>query len=911
MSQQKRKLIEVALPLEAINRESVREKNIRQGHPSTMHLWWARRPLASCRAVLFAQMVDDPSSHPDKFPTLEMQDKERQRLFGIIERLVDWSNLNDTSLFNEALNEIKKSSNGEIPIIYDPFAGGGSIPLEAQRLGMQAYASDLNPVAVLINKSLIEVPAKYKSRKPVFPGAAQSRLSWEKTNGLASDVLEYGKWMQEKAKKLIGNNYPSLKSEGNSEITPVAWVWARTVTCPNPACQIALPLVRSFWLKKDSKLPYWIDVKVAGKEIKYSVSSDKSGPHLEGTVGRTGAICISCQTPVSLKYIREQGKEVGLGVQMICMVGQGVRQKIYLPPSKEQIVAADVTRPDNSPNESLPQNPRDFKTPNYGMTTFGHLFSNRQLLALTVLSDLVDEARVQIIKDAISGGWSKEDATGYSDAVGLYLGLAVGRSADYNSSICSWDSSRESLRNTFARQAIAMTWDFAETNILENSTGTWSSQIGWISKVIENLGSGNPGVVTQQNANGVKYPDNVVISTDPPYYNNIVYADLSDFFYVWLRRSLKETYPDLFATLLTPKAEELVATPYRFDGGTKEAEVFFEDGFVKTFTRIAKAHNPEYPMTVFYAYKQTEEDELGSASTGWETMLNAIIETGFTINATWPIRTELPNRMLGSGTNALASSIVLACRPQHESASATNRRGFLGVLKVELPNAMRELQEGSIAPVDLAQAAIGPGMAIFSRYSAVLEADGSKMTVRTALALINQVLDESLSDQEGDFDADTRFCIKWFSSFGWNQGQSGEADILSRAVNTSVSSLDRGGIFKAAAGKAQLIHPKDMPSHWDPAQDKDISVWEVALRIAHTLQSEGLEKAAEWSSAASSRVDLDSVKELSYLLFSLCEKKGWTESAILFNGLGTSWSDITNTALLHPDDITSQGTLDF
>lgn len=908
-----RKLIEVALPLEAINRESAREKSIRHGHPSTLHLWWARRPLAACRAVLFAQLVDDPSSHPDRFPTDEDQARERRRLFDLMEKLVAWENVNNDTLLRLAHEEIAACFDGKPPAVLDPFAGGGSIPLEAQRLGLKARASDLNPVAVLINQALIEIPPQWAGRQPVFPGAAESRLgSWPRATGLAEDVRQYGSWMRDEAERRIGHLFPKARLADGSAATVIAWIWARTVTCPNPACGAAMPLVRSFWLSKKRDRLTWVQPVVNGKSVTFDIVRGTSGPTIEGTVGRQGATCIVCDSPVPLKHIRAEGRMGRMGQQLMAVVAEGQRQRLYLNATDEHVSTASLPRPDDAPEAELSQNARDFKTPNYGMTSFADLFTNRQLAALGTFSELVAEARVRVTADAKRAGLDEPEADAYANAVSHYLGLGVSKSADINNALTRWKSTMDQSIALFSRQAIPMVWDFAENYPLGDAAGGLTVSLRGIAKALDRLPAQQRGEVCQADASTVRI-DDVVVSTDPPYYDNIGYADLSDFFYVWLRRSLGVAYPDLLSTMLTPKAEELVATPYRFGGSKAKAEEHFERGFVQTFTRIRQGHSVDVPITVFYAFKQTESDDSGTASTGWETMLNGLIEAGLSVTATWPMRTELGNRMLGSGTNALASSIVLACRPRPDSAEATNRRGFIASLRAELPRALRELQQGSVAPVDLAQAAIGPGMAVYSRYARVVEPDGSSMTVRTALALINQVLDEVLSEQEGDFDADTRFCVKWFSQFGWDEQQYGRADELSRSTNTSVDGLIRGGVFWARAGKARLIEPSELIEEWDPATDARISVWEVVLRLARALSTEGAGEAARLMSAAGQRVDLDAAKELAYMLFSICEKRGWTQTALLFNGLGTSWSDLsaaarTGGALTPPP---AQGEFDF
>ena len=912
MSEVKRKLIEVALPLEAINRESVREKSIRHGHPSTLHLWWARRPLAACRAVLFAQLVDDPSSHPEMFPTEQEQSKERDRLFGIIEKLVIWENINDKKILEEANAEILKSTNGNPPRIYDPFAGGGTIPLEAQRLGLESRASDLNPVSVLINKGLIELPVVFKDFQPVSETDNSKQLfQWTGYRGLSEDIRNYGRWIQSQAKEQIGNLYPKAKLSSGGAANIIAWLWTRTVKCPNPACGIDMPLVRSFALSTKKNRESWIFPTVKSGEVSFEVRINAGSPDIEGTVDRTGAVCIACKTSAPLSYVREQGKKVGLGNKLLCTVIETESGRTFQSPTEEQIKISQVSRPENAPDEPLPANPRDFATPNYGLKTFSQLFTNRQLHALLAFIDLIPIAYSKIIEDSLKKGMTEDLAKAYAKTVCLYLSFGISRMTNSFNALNRWESSREQSLTLFSRQSVSMVWDFAETSPFSGAAGDYVVSIDNLAKAIEKLPTGKPGVVSQLNAEELVLSDNEVVSTDPPYYDNIVYADLSDFFYIWLRKSLHQLFPVETATVLTPKTEELVAIKYRFDGSQPVANARFQDGFLKVFSRIRAGTRQDIPTTVFYAFKQSEEGEAGTSSTGWETMLTGLIDAGFAITATWPIRTELSNRMIGSGTNALASSIVLSCKPRLSSAEAVNRRTFMTALKNELPQALRNLQQGSIAPVDLAQAAIGPGMSVFSRYSKVLESDGSEMTVKTALALINQVLAEILSAQEGDFDSVTRFCIKWFEQFEWRESTSGEADVLTRAVNTTITALERGGVLKTAAGKAKLLKPSEMSKDWDPKLDKDLSIWEVAVRLAHSIQKDGIEKASDLAKHASSQIDIESVKELSYLLFSICERKNWSESGLLFNGLGTAWSDFRNLGNSSDAPSSIQGVLDL
>lgn len=908
MQAEKRKLIEVSMPLEVINRESAREKSIRHGHPSTLHLWWARRPLAAARAVLFAQLVDDPSSHPDRFPTEEAQADERARLHRIIEQLVVWENSNNKTLLRAAHAEIVKSSgpNGP-PAILDPFAGGGTIPLEAQRLGLEAHASDLNPVAVLINKALIEIPPKFADAPPVFPGLADGQTTaWTDAEGLAADVRAYGEWIRDAAQQKIGHLYPRAELGAGKTASVIAWIWARTVTCPNPACGIAMPLVRSWWLGKKKGKEAFVVPKVDGGKVTYSIGTDPAQAATAtatGTMsGRAGATCVSCATAVPTSYIKAQGFSGQFGASLIAVVAEGNRQRMYLAPDPGHEAAAAVSKPADTPDQELGFDPRNLWTPAYGLTRFSDLFTNRQLVALTTLSDLVAVARERVLADALSGGLPEGDrleaggsgAAAYADSVATYLGLAVSRCADYSSNLCSWHNSGEKMRNVFGRQAIPMVWDYAEVNPFSGSSGNFLGQLEWVEKVIRRSPASTAASAQSANASERNYAG-VVISTDPPYYDNIGYSDLSDFFYVWQRRTLRSVHPKLMSTMLVPKAEELVANPYRHDGKLG-AERFFESGFESVFALMRENASAEYPITIYYAFKQAETGAGGESSTGWATILEGIVRAGWTVTATWPVRSELSNRMIGSGTNALASSIVLACRPRSQSASSTDRGGFLAVLRSELPKQLRQLQEAAVAPVDLAQSTIGPGMAVFTRYSKVTEADGSAMRVRTALELINQVLAEVLNELEGDFDSDTRWALKWFQQNAFGEGLFGDAQNQATALNTSLAGMERGGILTSRAGKVQLLAPAQLPEDYDPRRDQRLSVWEAALHTARVLETKGIENAgqliANFKQVSSSVIDLDAVKELAYLLYAIAERQNWSALGQTFNNLATAWPDI-------------------
>lgn len=902
MTVPKRKLIEVGIPLKVINEESAREKSIRHGHPSTLHLWWARRPLAAARAVLFAQLVDDPSSHPDKFPTPEAVAAERARLHHLMEQLVVWENSNNEDLLAAAHREILASTDGNPPPILDPFAGGGTIPLEAQRLGLQAHASDLNPVAVLINKALIEIPPKFAGQPPVSPDVARAELAhpWPRATGLAEDVRRYGQWMRDEAEKRIGHLYPKATLPDGTQVTVIAWIWARTVTCPNPACGITMPLVRSWWLgKKKGKEAYIIPTVVDG-HVRFTIGHNpKTAPtkDTDGTIRRGHATCIGCAAHVEPDYIKAEGRAGRMGAQLMATVAEGNRTRIYLEPTPEHEAAAQMPRPADVPDQELGYHPKDIWTPPYGLTTFADLFTPRQLTALTTFSDLVTEARQHILTDAVAAGMPEGEplhtggtgATAYADAVATYLGLVISKLTNLSSSITSWMSDRGAFREVFARQAIPMAWDYAESNVFSAAGGSWLTTLTKAAEVLNVLpvGSGSAQQVDAISQAGNPY----LISTDPPYYDNIGYSDLSDFFYVWLRRSLRAVHPELLSTMLVPKAEELVANPYRH-GGKDGAHEFFEDGFREVFRRARESAFPDFPITVYYAFKQSEATEVGEASTGWETLLEGMITSRWAITATWPMRTEGSGRLLAKGTNALASSIVLALRPRPEDAPRTDRRRFIAALKAELPGALRELQQGAIAPVDLPQAAIGPGMAVFSRYSAVLDDDGSTMPVRVALARINEVLDEVLNEQEGDFDPDTRFAIAWFRQYGFTTGPYGDAENIATARNASVEHLDHAGILTSRAGKVILLAPAVLDPDYDPATDPSISAWEVVMHLTRALGTGGIPAASTLLARVPGSVDRDACKELAFLVFSIAETRKDTKIAVDFNALGTAWNEI-------------------
>jgi putative DNA methylase len=960
-----KKLIEVALPLDAINAACAREKSIRHGHPSTLHLWWARRPLAAARSVIFAQLVNDPASlweaqHPGEKPSSQQRSaftKRRKELFNLIEELVLWENTTNETVLERARAEIRRSwkevcalnashpdaatlfQPDAMPGLHDPFAGGGAIPLEAQRLGLDAYASDLNPVAVLINKAMIEIPPKFAGKPPVSAALAQGKAGdafanlratakndqkWTGAQGLAEDVRHYGARMREQAQQRIGHLYPQVEITSElaqdrpdlqpllgQKLTVIAWLWARTVHSPNPAfSHVAVPLASTFVLSSKDKKEAYVHPIIEGDSYRFTVRMGKPPEEaMSGTKLSRGANfrCILSDAAIEPSYIKKEGAAKRMGARLMAIVAEGDRGRVYLPPTIEMETVASTAHPSWSPELSLPADMRSHWTPPYGLTTYGDLFTPRQLVALTTFSDLVGEVRGQIEADALACGWSADpaglDAGGsgakaYAEAVSVYLAFALDKVVDRGSSIGRWDPTptQSGIINTFSRQALPMTWDFAESNPLGEASGNYRGAADLVAKAIlaASLNAG-AGYATQQNASNQIISRDKVISTDPPYYDNIGYADLSDFFYVWLRKALRETFPQLLATMAVPKAEELVATPYRH-GSKEKAENFFLNGMTDAMRSLSRQAHPAGPITIYYAFKQSDtKADSGTSSTGWETFLEAVHKAELQLLGTWPFRTELSNRMIGSGTNALASSVVLVCRKRPANAPFTSRREFIRELQAVLPVALDEMTRGAgdeqspVAAVDLSQAIIGPGMAVFSKYSAVLDAEGTPLTVKQALQLINKFL------AEDDFDPDSQFCLHWFDHCGWEAGEFGLADNLSRSKGTSVDGVKEAGVVESGGGKVRLLKWSEYPTDYDPAKDTRTPVWETLHHLIRTLMRDGGETAAGAILAANPQ-QATGVRQLAYRLYTLCERKGWAEDARHYNSVTVSWDVLLEAA---------------
>ncbi len=916
MKDYKPKLIEVALPLAAINAEAAREKSIRHGHPSTLHLWWARRPLAAARAVIWASLVDDPSGY-DEFVTPDDEteeqkaereqkmDAERQRLFGILERLVKWENSNNADVLAEARAEIDRCFPDGPPPILDPFAGGGAIPLEAQRLGLTALAGDLNPVAVLINKATIEIPPRFAGLPPVHPDIDKTLTTWERAQGLAADIEAYGQWMRNEAYKRIGHLYPDATGPNGEQLTPIAWIWARTVESPDPSWSGHVPLVASWTLaKRPGKPKVWIAPIIDRDAMTISYEIREGGEPSHGrTVDRGKGTCIATGAAIPGSYIKSESLAGRMRHQLMAVILESSNGKVYRAASNEDIEAADAGLPSRIPTSDVALDPRNIWITIYGLDEWWKLFTPRQLTALTEFSSLLHQVKMSARSHAQAAGLATNGmrlfeggrgADAYADAIVTYLAFTIDKCTNLWSNVVTWMNDRGAFREVFARQAIPMTWDFAEASPFSGRGGSWELCLSKVQRVIAELPScagsqDRQGVAVQRDARArVRESAGGVVATDPPYYDNISYADLSDFFYVWLRRNLSDVWPDECSTLLTPKAEELIANTHRA-GSKEEAERHFESGMAEFMAQVAQNQPPDVPATIYYAYKATESKDGEVRTTGWDTFLQAVFGAGLQVCATWPMRTESPGRILARGTNALASSIVLACRPRPDSAVLATRGEFIAALRQELPEAVRMLQSGNIAPVDMAQSTIGPGIKVFSRYARVVEADGSSMPVSAALAIINDVLGEVLDGEEAELDADTRFALTWFAEHGYDSGPSGDADSVARAKNTSLAGIEESGIGEARAGKFRLYERSELDPDWSPVHDDRFTVWEATQHLAAGLERSESE-AAELLHILGGNGDR--ARQLAYLLYQKANDRGWAAEAGAYNGLITAWPNL-------------------
>ena len=921
-----KKLIEVALPLDDINIASGREKSIRFGHPSTMHLWWARRPLAAARAILFAQLVNDPGYETGRGFTRGVNKREaerlRENLFQIIRDLVVWENTNNVGVIERARAEIQKSWEETcrlnknhplaselfdpeiLPAFHDPFAGGGALPLEAMRLGLVSYATDLNPVPVLLNKVMLELSQKFSNITPKGPSrfaTEQPGLMQDRRNlaGLAEDVSRYGKLLNEAVLNKIGELYPSYYVENSdsrealrpyqgSYLTPIAFLWTRTIESPSPAfAGKHVPLMSSYVLSAKTGKECWLEVKVTGGDYSFELVDSKFPKEAKdgSKINRGNFKCVLSDSIITSAYIKEMAKKGRLGQKIVAVVAEGKRERVYLPPTAGMEDLVSSLRPHWTPDVEISGYSQYIGPTGYGMTKFSDLFNNRQLVAINAFCDEIINLRDVIYSEAQSDE--------YANIVTTYLSFTLSKCLNLWSTCTSWMSDRGAFRETFARQAIPIVWDYAEANPFSNSGGNFVTTLDKVVKAIEYLPMGE-GHVYQMDAASQSVSTHKVISTDPPYYDNIPYADLSDYFYVWLRRLLKPVYPDIFATLTTPKDSELVAFKHRHASKEAAAE-FFLSGMTQAMVQLSQQAHPAFPVTIYYAFKQTETVQSGTASTGWETFLEAVVSAGFVITGTWPVRTEGSGRIRATGANALASSIVLVCQKRDGSLGPISRREFLTELRTVMPDALEAMIGGEsgnapIAPVDLAQSAIGPGMAVFSRYGSIINQDGTHMSVHDALVQINRAISEYLNPDSVGFDSDTLFCTEWFSQFGWATGGFGEADTLAKAKDTSVGGLTAAAVIISGGGKVKLLKWTEYPSDWDPRADDRTPVWEACHQLIRVLNQQG--ETAAGVLLARMPEQGEPIRQLAYHLYTLCERKKWAEDARAYNSLIGSWHAI-------------------
>jgi putative DNA methylase len=912
-----KKLIEVALPLDIINDASAFDKSPLAGtHAKDIHYYPARLPFPAARSVLFASLIDDPSSNVIKFPDEKSQELERARLFSLIRDLCKNKKHINSIAFKTAFDEIKKACSNKMPTVHDPFSGGGAVPLEGMRLGLKAIAADLNPISVLLNKANIELLPKYILSSPINPESKKQEglIEWENGQGVESDIKYYGKIISKRIESKLVDCFPRVNFNGRDYKVQL-YIWVRTIKCSNPACGCEMPLVKSFALR--SKKPpkkYFKPIfeNLQGKIILsgFSILETNPGP---GTIKRNKAFCANCNEAITLDYIKSEGQNSRMSKRLAAIlidVGRG--SEFIAATLQDENIATNI--PDTwSPNYELSTHPQYMSPPRFGFTKFNDLFLNRQLYTISTISDEIHK----INKELVNNG-----DLDHANLLTLYLFFALDRYVGYATSLSRWDNTREQHKDLFAATRYSMTWDFPEPNPFSEKGISW---LYFVNKVAEGAGATlnplcKPGIVLQKNAE-VSDPSlqNLLVSTDPPYYNNIPYADLMDFFYVWMKRNLEPYFPHLTKTLLTPKAEELVANEFRFDGDKEKAKEHFESGFKRAFTVLKEAMDERFPMSIYYAFKQeevedaSEDDESNpndiTLTTGWETILEAVVQSGFQITATWPLRASQKWRLRAIGSNALASYIVMVCRKRDDKAISITRRQYIQELKRELPRALEVLQRSNLAPVDLAQAALGPGMGIYSKYTEILEQDGSKMRVRTALTLINKVLDEILTEQEEDFDAETRWALAWFEQYGTSKQPYGDAESLCRAKGTAVNALADSGIISAGGGFVKLFAREELPANWDPATDRKTVVWEIAQHLIKHLQEKGELGAARLYKSLGSKADV--ARELAYRLFTISEKKGWAQEAQAYNSLVLSWNQIVTESYNIKDPIGTQGKLEF
>jgi putative DNA methylase len=875
---EKRKLVEVALPLEAINIACKADKDRKTGTIRNLHKWFAPMPVPALRALIFASLIDDPED-----------EAERERLLLLIENLV--ASVVDSppeQVLTDVREEIARATGGDLPVVFDPFCGGGSTLVEAQRLGLASRGSDLNPVPVLISRVLAEFPPQVRDIKPLHPATQGVLTENPRLTGFVTDLIHYARRVYDAAAETLTARYPPAP---NGDLV-IAWFWARTVASPDPRFQgTHTPLVGSWWLAKKKSEFGFIRPTVDRhqRRIAFEISTEGSPPKSSKNE------CLFSGSRIPFKYVRDEGRNGRLGVTMLAMAAHGSHGRQHFAPDEDQVTVASLARPANPPQLPLPNEAIGFRVQGYGLKEWADLFTPRQQLALETFATLVASVEDWVLED---GG-----SEVYAQAISAFLGLCVGKLAQFSSTQCLWkidsrNGSGKAESAKFGRNDVPMVMDFVETNPFGRSVGDWMQVVSTALRALEHVEPRGPKatvVLADARSPVDELSHQALVITDPPYFGTIGYANLSDYFYVWIRRAIGDTFPELFGTVATPKSDELIAEPARHSGSLADAKSYFIAGFKETFASLKEAGNPDLPMIVIYALKEQEDiEDDGRVSGGWEAMLEALLAAGFGITGTWPVHGTGSTRMRGLGANALATYVALVCRPRPDDSVTATRRDFVSALRQELGPAVRVLQQSAIAPVDLAQAVIGPGMAIFSKYRAVLDANGTPLRVRDALAIINQALAETLDGQESDMDPATRWATTWYEQHAFAEGSFGEADSLSRAKGTSVGALVEGGIALARGNRVRLLDRGELPNDWGSVADSRLTVWEVAQYLSRALESSGEREAAEFLRRVGRRGE--GARELAYRLYVICERKKWAKEALTYNALVTAWPEISRLA---------------
>ena len=887
-----RKLIEVALPLDEINAASKADKDRKTGTIKNLHKWFAPAPLPAWRALLFAALVDDPDD-----------EEKRAYLLDVIKRLVaNKADLPDDDTLAEARSIIKAQFPDGVPTVMDPFCGGGSTLVEAQRLGLPTLGSDLNPVPVLITRTLTELLPKVYGQQPLHPekitakvgkGRGRNRQTgvdlfgtnedvvYNGYDGLSRDVTYYAERIRERAWEQLKNYYPHQPGE-----TPIAWLWARTAKCPNPACGIETILTTSWWLSKKKNDLAWIEPRVAKGGARLDVvARQKHGQAPRSPkVGRATFACIGCGTPLGEDYIRREGVTGRLGVRMTAVVLEKDGVRTYRAPTSED--DGGLPRALDSPLAGLRLEGwnRDVRPPLYGLATWDRLFTPRQLLTLTTFADLVAQIDREIINDGGTKEWAK--------TVASVLGLAVGSAPIAWSSQVRWrqrETAHAKAEPAFARNDLPMSWDFAEAYFDSGSVGDWLGIVINTLRGVRWAANDASGETTKADARRVSANCGCLVATDPPYFDAICYADLSDYFYVWHRRALRDVHPDLYGTVTAPKSAELTAIPSHHGGDNEVARAYFIEGFTETFRNLRNSMADGLPMLVVYASKEQKSGK--GEETRWESILSAMLAAELEITGAWPIHMTSTTRMIGQGTNSVAAYIVMVCRPRRADAGTISLMDFTRELRRELPGAVLALQEASVLPVDLPQAVLGPGMSIFSRHKAVLDQSGQPIPVGRAMQLISTARGEILDEQQGEMDPASRFAVAWWESYGWQSGAFGIADQVVRPHGISVDDVVMAGVVESRGGQVRLLGETGLDRSWEPSKDAHPTAWEAVHHLADRLvDGGGVQEAAALLSKLGPLKD--QAQMLAYRLESIAARKGWAKDQERYNALIGSWSDM-------------------